>query len=204
MFNYKKNFLILFQTKSFLDVNLFASNNDHYLKLNLIYYFIYNNSFAFNLKNIPSSCIVQNQKNFFNFLNACVLNKTAITFFSHSSFKNMTKSLNFFFLSDYSNHKKNLVPSVNIVVYLDNKFTNKINSRYSGILQNSLIIKPVSLDTSVDFQIYYLLIDLSSDLNKFIYLNLIKSFLFISKQKNLKIHFKKFLSLKKMFFKTLN
>ena len=89
----------------------------------------------------------------------------------------------------------------NVVVYLDDKFSNKINSKNEQILTNSLIIKPISLDTKVDFQIYYLLLDLSTDLNKYIYLNLIKSFLLISKQSIIKQQYKKYFYLKNMFLK---
>jgi len=203
MYNYKKNFLVLFQTKSFLDANIFAAKNDHYLRLTLVYSFVYKNSFAFNLKNIPSRCIIDNQKNFLNFLNSCIVNNNLVTFFSNTVFKNFTKSLNYLFLSRMSKHESNLKINSNTIIYLDNKFNNKINSKFQEILSHALIIKPISLDTKIDFQIYYLLIDLSNDLNKFIYLNMIKSFLYISKQNFLANSFKKYFFFKREFLKFL-
>ena len=201
MKNHKKNFITFFQTKFFFDVNIFASNNDHYKRLLIVHSFIYKNSFIFNVRNIPSSSIITNQKNFFNFLNSCVINNVQVTFFSHNLFKNMVKSLNFLFLFSNINCYSNLMRKTNVVVYLDDKFSNKINSKNEQILTNSLIIKPISLDTKVDFQIYYLLLDLSTDLNKYIYLNLIKSFLLISKQSIIKQQYKKYFYLKNMFLK---
>ena len=203
MFNYKKNFLVLFQTKSFLDVNIFAAKNDHYLRLNLVYSFIYKNSFAFNIKNIPSNCIINNQKNFLNFLNSCVINNNPVTFFSNSNFKNITKALNYLFLFNTSKHEINLKSTSHTIIYLDNKYSNKVNSRFQEILEHALIIKPISSDNKIDFQIYYLLIDLSSDLNKFIYLNMIKTFLLLSKQNLIYNNFKKYFFLKNNFYKYL-
>ena len=200
---HKNNYFTFFQKKSLTNVNIFASSNDHFKKLNLVYFFIYLNSFLFNFKTVPSNAILKNQKHFFNFLNYCVINNVKITFFSSVSFKNLMKSVNFLFLSSQSVYLSHLFKQTDVVIYLDNKFNNKINAKNAKGLGDTLIIKPISLDAKMDLQVYYLLIDLSNDLNKFLYISLIKSFLLCTKQNLIKSNFKKFFLLKKTFIKLL-
>lgn len=136
----------------------------------LKYIFYYNNKNIFTLNKIPSKVVLQNQKNFFNFLTSCYLNNIYVyyisSFFKKNSLKAFNK-LNLFYQKSQVN--------AGVVIILENTLSKSLVAKLTNF--PFIFVKPVVDSLDFNINIYPIFVNLSDSFQVMMYTNYIKLFL---------------------------